>query len=139
MTCVLERAGSGTSLSWRWQHSSLPGWLVWAGLWLLIRELHVHTGARHTAVLLWDPAESSMGTASLVAAGLSHKTHVSQKLPSCPALCQLLSEVPGLTKVVKPCRRHRDAGEEVLCFCLSYTHGQKLRAAPSFCHAGQLV
>lgn len=62
-----------------------------------------------------------------------------KKLPSCPALCQPLSEVLGLTKVVKPSRRHQNAGEEVLCFCLCYRPGQKVRAAPSFCHAGQLV
>lgn len=49
-----------------------------------------------------------------------------KKLPSCPALCQPLSEVAGLT--VKPCRRHRNAGQGELCFCLSYRPAQKLRA-----------
>lgn len=59
--------------------------------------------------------------------------HTSAKtLPPCPALCQPLSRVPGLTEVVEPCRRHQNAGEGVLGFCLSCRPGQKLRAAPSF-------
>ena len=143
----------GASLIWHWQHSRLPGQLGWADLWLFAGAcwLHVRSiGTRQTAgctvlvVLLWMLAKSSTDVARV---GLSHKTCISQKAGFMPrwwrpaVLCQPLSEVPGLTKHLMPCRGHRNAGEGELCFYLFYRRGQKLRAELQLplCLAGQLA
>lgn len=133
-------AGSGTSPTWRWWHSWLPGRLGWDGLWLLagVGCLHVRSiGTRQVVgCTVLVGACQKLYRCSQVGCGSSFQLnmHEQKKLDSTPGSgdqCSLPTFITG------PCANKRydalgrafdNAGKGELCVYLFYRPGQKLRA-----------